>query len=119
MDMFGITGLIPLSGPSDSDYGGGNGKRGRGKMAERSRANVSVCGVLYSALFFTEPSCRIHVRDHIRALQDCRALLRITYSMKLSCRHFHHYDLHCSLYYVDAQVHTPDVTGLHVQVADH
>lgn len=24
MDMFGITGLIPLSGPSDSDYGGGN-----------------------------------------------------------------------------------------------
>lgn len=44
MDMFGITGLIPLSGPSDSDYGGGNGKRGRGKMAERSRANVSVCG---------------------------------------------------------------------------
>lgn len=43
MDMFGITGLIPLSWPSDSNYGGGNGRRGRRGRGKKGRTAKSEC----------------------------------------------------------------------------
>lgn len=51
MDMFGITGLIPLSGPIDSDYGGGNGKRGRGKNGRTFKSKCERMWEFYILLY--------------------------------------------------------------------